>query len=218
MDSLFEFVLTLERVHRDEFDLIHYARNANGNDEHSTMPVTPFVYEFFLYNSLYSVDWEKSLTNGYVFNYADNSLKERPKQRKFEQLLKQLAAKNPGALYEAFSPLAAIPLEGDWTRITPDAYISLNDGKQFFKNLSSLQQLVQNRKALDVQRLDEVFARIENCRIFIYKVRNNIFHGSKRLGEIWETSQRKRIEVYRLFLTCLITSFFLLIRDQIPHE
>jgi hypothetical protein len=26
------------------------------------MPVTPFVYEFFLFNSLYDVDWETRLS------------------------------------------------------------------------------------------------------------------------------------------------------------
>jgi hypothetical protein len=58
VDSVFEFVRILAEVHRDGTRLIHYARERNSSRERSTMPVTPFVYKFFLYNSLYSVDWQ----------------------------------------------------------------------------------------------------------------------------------------------------------------
>ncbi|HBR18279.1 MAG TPA: hypothetical protein DD725_11885 [Deltaproteobacteria bacterium] len=40
-------------------------------------------------------------------------------------------------------------------------------------------------------------------------VRNNIFHGSKTLGEVYETNQKCRIEVYDLFLKGLTSLFFL---------
>jgi hypothetical protein len=30
------------------------------------MWLTPFVYQYFIYNSLYQVDWEKSLASGIV--------------------------------------------------------------------------------------------------------------------------------------------------------
>jgi len=33
------------------------------------MPVTSFVYELFLYNSIYQVDWEASFANGSVISY-----------------------------------------------------------------------------------------------------------------------------------------------------
>lgn len=40
-------------------------------------------------------------------------------------------------------------------------------------------------------------------------MRNNIFHGSKTLGEVYERNQKRRIEVYDLFLKGLTSIFFL---------
>lgn len=40
-------------------------------------------------------------------------------------------------------------------------------------------------------------------------MRNNIFHGSKTLGEIFEPNQKRRIEVYDLFLKGITSLFFL---------
>ena len=49
----------------------------------------------------------------------------------------------------------------------------------------------------------------------MYLVRNNIFHGSKSIGEIYERDQRRRIEVYDIFLKCLVSLFFLAV-DKTP--
>ena len=41
-----------------------------------------------------------------------------------------------------------------------------------------------------------VFSDVAGCRKFVYKVRNNIFHGSKRIGETWDTDHARRIQLY----------------------
>lgn len=123
-----------------------------------------------------------------------------------------MAEKNPRPLYEAFAPLSTISLEGNWTAVNPDPHITHEKGEEFFKNLKILQSQVQNIANLEVSKLGKVFAKIEICRLFVYQVRNNIFHGTKNLGEIWDDDQRKRIEIYHLFLNCLVSSFFLSVK------
>ena len=54
-----------------------------------------------------------------------------------------------------------------------------------------------------------VFDLLRECTHFVYLVRNNFFHGSKTLGEIYEAKQKRRIEVYDLFLKGLTSLFFL---------
>lgn len=54
-----DFISVLHGVHCDNSKLQYYAERP-GVGRFSIMPLTPFVYEFFLFNSLYQVDWEKS--------------------------------------------------------------------------------------------------------------------------------------------------------------
>src|SRR5437773_10408090 len=42
-----------------------------------------------------------------------------------------------------------------------------------------------------------------------YLVRNSIFHGSKALGKTYDEDQKRRFEVYDLFLMCITSLFFL---------
>ena len=58
-ESAVELVTVLHGVHCDNSKLQYYAERPSGGRV-SIMPLTPFVYEFFLFNSLYQVDWVAS--------------------------------------------------------------------------------------------------------------------------------------------------------------
>ncbi len=204
-NHLRNFVNLLARAHEDNTYAMHFARRHDF--EYSTMPVTAFVYEFFLYNSLYSVDWMRSIAAGQVINHTRGT--EKTKQEKFESFLAGLAERNPQAL-RTFLPITQMTLEGDWTAVNPDPNISLQDGEEFFKTLKALQQTLLALDSFNRTKVRYAFKTIAGCRAFVYKVRNNIFHGTKHLGEIWDGDQRKRIEVYHQFLNCLVSSFFML--------
>jgi len=114
----------------------------------------------------------------------------------------------PGLIKRAFDPVAQLDdLEGHWTSVTPDARISAEEGQRFFRKLAELAARVD--AAEDLAPTAAVFKLIGNCRHFVYLVRNNIFHGSKSLGEIYERDQARRLEVYDSFLKCLVSLFFL---------
>jgi hypothetical protein len=204
------FIEPLNEVHKDSSQLMHYAKKPEDNgQELSTMPVTAFVYELFLYNSLYSVDWSKSLRAGKIVNYSiQGGPNETKKQKGFEIFLRRLAEDDPQTFRNAFLPLTQKLLEGDWTNVTPDANISAHDGKNFFNNLQALRDLVQQNENFGTPELDKAFDNIEKCRRFIYKIRNNVFHGTKDLGQIWDQDQKKRIDVYYQFLNCVVSCFF----------
>ncbi|MDT8375339.1 MAG: hypothetical protein RQ867_01240, partial [Mariprofundaceae bacterium] len=57
--SISSLIDILYNVHCDNSKQQYYAERV-GQRRISTMPLTPFVYEFFLFNSLYQVDWNKS--------------------------------------------------------------------------------------------------------------------------------------------------------------
>jgi hypothetical protein len=204
-----ELISVLHQVHCDNSRLQYYAERPGGGRV-SIMPLTPFVYEFFLFNSLYQVNWEASNEeSGLVFHEEDFS--ESKKQRAFISFIKQYATLKPADLYRAFEPLIHIDkTRGEWTRVTPDSRISTSDGEKFFSNIFQLQTLLEQCKApADIPTSKKIFDILKDCTYYIYLVRNNIFHGSKTLGEVYEPNQKQRLEVYDLFLKGLTSLFFL---------
>ena len=65
----------LRKVHDDNCTAEHFAKDPCGRTR-STMFLTAFVYEFFIYNSLYQVDWSKSTASGNLKYHANG--RERP--------------------------------------------------------------------------------------------------------------------------------------------
>ena len=57
-EGVADLIDTLHAAHLDNARLHYYARGPQ-NRIISQMPLTPFIYEFFLFNSLYQIDWEK---------------------------------------------------------------------------------------------------------------------------------------------------------------
>jgi len=205
-----ELVAVLHGVHCDNSKLQYYAERPNGGRV-SIMPLTPFVYEFFLFNSLYQVDWIASNEETGLVFHPENDFGESKKQKSFISFIKSYATKKPADLYRAFEPLLHIEkAEGDWTRVTPDSRISLSQGDRFFRDIRKLQVLLEQcKRPSDIPINRNTFEILKECTYFIYLVRNNIFHGSKALGEVYERNQKRRIEVYDLFLKGLTSLFFL---------
>lgn len=174
------------------------------------MPLTPFVYEFFLFNSLYQVNWTESFKVGELI-FHSKELNELKKQREFIKYLKDFAKREPSSLYRAFEPLVYLPtIEGEWTTVKADARITKEQGRRFFEKIKSLQGYIEVCNNDDeMPTTKKVFDLIDDCTYYINSVRNNIFHGSKGLGEIYEENQKHRIEVYELFLKGITSLFFL---------
>ena len=181
------------------------------------MPATSFVYEFFLYNSIYQYDWQGSLEDGQLAPWPIEGMSESTQQARLEKFIRNRCRGNPSLLRRALDPIAELDdLQGTWTQVTPDVRITLDQGRSFFKKLSTLADHVRTaRSGEELQPTRAVFDLISGCRYFVYLIRNNIFHGSKSIGEIYEVSQRRRLEVYDLFLKCLVSLFFLAV-DRTP--
>jgi len=207
--SVEELISVLHRIHCDNSRLQYYAKDTNGSHI-SIMPLTPFIYEYFLYNSIYQVNWAQSgEVSGIV--YHSEELNESQKQRSLLKHLKEYSKREPENLYRAFEQIATIgKCEGEWTRVTPDSRISIVEGQKFFHKVSQLQSILNEcNEPSDMLTSKKVFELLEGCSYYIYLVRNNIFHGSKTLGDIYERNQKQRIEVYDLFLKGLTSLFFL---------
>lgn len=132
-----DFVQVLTQAHRDNGRRKHFALEG-AETVISTMWLTPFVYQYFIYNSLYQVDWDKSLTSGIVRML--DARHEVPQQEAFEVYLRTaLQGQRLHILADAFRRVKNVPVRGEWTRVRPDQRISIEDGEQFFRNIEAFQ-------------------------------------------------------------------------------
>jgi hypothetical protein len=210
MNSIENFLASIHHAHLDNARQVYVAKTiGSGQGERGVSPVTNFVFEFFLYNSLYAVDWKSSFAEcRLVYHDRADKITESKMQNALEKFCRQKCGDGSSKiLVEAFLPLAGLnDLAGAWTHITPDDRLSAKDGSGFFEKITEIGQLAANDALGPTKR---TFELISSCRYFAYRVRNYIFHGSKTLGEIYEVDQARRIGVYDLFLRCLNSLFFL---------
>jgi len=206
---VFNLIAILQQAHQENGRLYYYATSAPGKPGHSIMPVTPFVFELFIYNSIYQVDWPTSLKARQVIAHpgGEQGFNEPKQQSELEKFLRGYVRGKPSLLYEAYVPIRDMELEGDWTEVVPDERISIGEGKDFFERLRSLRAMLQAPRENFVAS-KKCFALIAQCRLYVYLVRNNVFHGSKTLGETYEPHQRRRIELYLFFVRCMNELFF----------
>lgn len=226
MNDVKNFIDSLHRSHLENAQQVFTAKSA-GRRSHIVSPFTNFVFEFFLYNSLYSIDWETTRRENQLQYHVRQSVSEdkdvacnqnvtEPQmQRAIEKFCKQRCKEiDREILTDAFLPISALEgLSDTWTSITPDSRVSSEDGRAFFQRIEEIGRLL---KAGSLKPQKDNFRLIENCRHFVYMVRNNIFHGAKSLGEISDPGQARRIEVYDLFLRCLNSLCFLAL-DKPTH-
>ncbi len=209
-----DLIDTLHAAHMDNARLRYYARGPM-NREFSQMPLTPFIYEFFLFNSLYQIDWSASNGKSGLVSHPHEKT-EVWKQGRFVKFLRDHSKTNPELLQRAFNPINDIDeLGGSWTRVSADSRISDADGVKFFAHIRELQDLLRGNPSTSSLKISNSRPDLDGCVEYINKVRNNIFHGSKTLGDSADRNQKRRIEVYELFLKGLTSLFFLAVgKDQ----
>jgi hypothetical protein len=198
-----KLITSLKVVH-DENAVSHHYYRFNGYDN-SSMYLTLFVYQFFLYNSLYQIDWERSFQRNFVLPHMYEV--EAVKQKAFESFIGSRATCDD--LVASFSGVPVLQRDEDWIEVVPDAFISAQAGKNFFARLRAFQERLRRMKKKGTDSLrEEALKYIPDLRDFMYVVRCNIFHGRKSIADARDPKQNKRLEVYFLFLSGLVRLFF----------
>ncbi len=214
--DLLNFIRTIYPIHLNNSEYIYYARKrASGSIP--LVPINTFIYEFFLFNSLYSINWEESTKNKQLSYYERTN--QDKQQKGYLEYLRTIVEKDMSLLHRAFKPLTILyglfDTDGRWNQVTEDSRVTSKDGEEFFKNIKyfTVELRKQFEKEEDID-LDLFFRRLKECVKFIYKVRNNIFHGSKSLGVYSDSFQNNRLIVYSYIIIGLNSLLFLGNKEQ----
>lgn len=211
---------------RELLQSLYYAHNENLRTFYrastdripdvSITPLTSFIFEYYIFNAIYQIDWISSLEQGNVVHHqrriGGNGLSETAQQIELLSFLRlKLNLSNPPAR-GVFQGLNYIyNRDGDWDRIPKES--ERQSGEAFFENIDYFRNLDPDDFH---SQIDGIFARFEQCILYVYKIRNNVFHGRKRLVDAIEPQMAKRIFAYFLFISTINSFFFLTVGHSLP--
>ncbi|MCX5874175.1 MAG: hypothetical protein NTY51_13210 [Deltaproteobacteria bacterium] len=221
------FLESLFSAFRDNAKMNHYAEY-DGSRIYSTMPVTSFLYNFFIYNTIYQYDWETSIRLKTPIPWSveresqvggeaaepSKSDSEFARQKRLEKFMRKACKRDRTILHSALLPLSRLSdLNGRWTSLFVSTSRTHREAvASFFTHLSELSRAIQAAQETGDGIFDATkqnFEMIQKCRYFVYTLRNDIISGSKTLGDVVDLNQEKRIAHYDLFIKSLLQLFFL---------
>lgn len=191
---------TLYSLHNACVKLEHAARESkHPSPEWELFPPSRFIYAYFTFNSIYSLNWEKSLKEKRATKWYRGELYE---SEQFEKLVNfyysTLNAKTARILQKSLQEnllfLGIQDAEEQLKKIS--AKNETKKTKHLRENFpSNFKALIQQPVSLDGHK-DILFGVLS----FIYAVRNNIFHGSKSKIQMDNAEQQIRLSIYTAIL------------------
>lgn len=196
IDCIYNQVLTLFTIHKNTTSYIHAVRKGNQELEEPFIP-THFIYEFFIFNTLYSINWKYSLNYGSIKSLNGGELAEQEKYFAFifenDEFVESYDSKFKRILFKI--DINEIKYIKDRVRLDKDHF------SKHIKNRGSLKDPdeVENfKKAVDSILAGEFIneEKIKSIITLIYRVRCNIFHGVKSIDELNRDIERKKLKFY----------------------
>lgn len=196
----------LEMLHMETAQLQHAIKtNISGEPVWEVYNPTHFLYVFFCFNTLYSVDWQTSLYRGHICNHG----KRVPERDKFGFML-DFCLENIHfcqSYKEKFisiitNELTQKEIYDILNTIHPDSHylgnIKTGDIVNFKEAISSL---FDSEKDLSPDVVEEIVS-------FIYLIRNNIFHGTKTLYEMLMVAHQRKLLLYTYLILAVNQMLF----------
>lgn len=200
----------LFRIHSTCVEMDHGVRLNNSR----WIPFTAsrFVYGFFVFNSIYSVNWDETLKNapsqGIVTEH--DMVRERDKITSFAQVC---ARRCLPCDVEYFRRRASTYVHSWTDRDMRQALAMLENGITQDPRtcayrgpfLRAFRRLIEAPEGIQADSMGDT---LRDLLLFIYMVRNNTFHGSKTLDELMSSEQTLRLSTYAAILCAIHDLFF----------
>ncbi len=164
---------------------------------------TRFIYAFFTFNSIYSIDWMNSFEKNIVLYWEPDFENRYPREEdQIKNFLKFLYEKLSTDIVENFQMklkyyLGLFNIDNPQNELK---YINITNENKKIKNLR--EQFPGKFNRLMTAKPEEInFLEISNVLYpYIYKVRCNLFHGSKTRIQLLDENQQLRLLIYAALL------------------
>lgn len=198
-------------IHLDVSSKRHAIEYTSGKVDWKEYNPTHFMYVYFTFNSLYSIDWKTSLDKGELCYYGDlsNSYDNNyqiSESKQFYNMI-NLCYKDNYFVRKYYPILRIIVLyKQDSTKISEvlDSLCTKNDSSISEEVTDKFKGVV--KKIVDNKPINNY--DVGDLAFFIYKVRCNIFHGAKNLRDMNNIDQKKRLKLYSNILIAINQMIF----------
>ena len=139
MSKLINYIDTIHSSHIENAQSIYQRKNVlkrsfSYDYNNNRVELSSFIYEFFIFNSLYQIDWKQSYLHQKIKYLDRKNLTELAQQRVFLSYIKQSwCDQQLTRVFQIFKYLRQI--EGEWTKIMPDDRITIEKGEKFFNRI-----------------------------------------------------------------------------------
>lgn len=202
-DSLYHLSSSLKDLHEDVAFYEHALIKARSRDPEKPFIPTFFLYIYFTFNTIYTIDWENSP--------QDERLVEHRKSEERERINKMISfCFSDNQFVEAFFPHF---IEIMTMKISKEMIISSMDNIIAEGVEIDDKEKEKAKKACEYILSKEGFSfqkgrHVKEFSTFIYKVRCNIVHGTK-LTVHADPGQKERILIYSYFLIAVQHMLFM---------
>lgn len=203
IEQVYNLSRTLRELHEDVAFYEHALIRARTREPEEPFAPTFFLYIFFTFNTIYSIDWKESLQNGSLIEHRDGDEIER-KNRMISLCF------SDNYFVDAFFPQF---MEIMTMRFTKEEIIkAMND--IIAEGVEVTEEIKNNaksacKKILSMEGFSSQNGRhVKTFSTFIYLVRCNIVHGTK-LTVKGDPDQNKRILIYSYFLVAIQHMLFM---------
>ena len=204
VNRIYDYSENLRWLHFQTIGLQHGIRF----DEHSIWEKynpTHFLYAFFCFNTFYSIDWVKSLIDGRITNFG-RSITEGEKYT----CLLDFCFENEDFCEDFKDKFISIIT----TELTKgqifDIIETIKRDVHYLGNIKREEDIEDFKDAVhslfdsETLEIDDV----ETIISFIYKIRNNIFHGTKTLQDMLLIEHQTKLLFYTYFVLAVNQMLF----------
>lgn len=188
MTELQKHLEGLYKLHLASLKLEHGVREAkNTTAIFQRYEPTHFVYAFFVFNSLYSLNWEESLLHN-----GRNEWGKKDERKKINAAI-DFCCSEEGRRAKLCEQLS-VSLQASNIEALSKLKTSNNEEKASAGDFQRSVKLLTEHKTLTVHSIKAILG-------LVYLVRCNVFHGRKTTLEMSQEDQRQRFDIYTLILT-----------------
>jgi hypothetical protein len=174
---------------------------------------TRFVYAFFAFNMIYSIDWAKSVNRRSVWFHRNKSTTTK---EQFQILVDFIHSNDSTQFYRE---LKFLDKNDDLfeivSKLIMDYKISLDSTyKPKVSIAEAFLEVAENYSGGSNINSKEHLIFLE----FVYAVRNNFFHGEKKSSDLKEQNHRNRLYQYGNIILATNESFFEVLRKNFDYR
>lgn len=219
MASISQQLNDLYNLHQACQKLQHGVREGSG--DWGLFWPSYFIYSYFTFNSIYTTDWSKSITENALSEWStyidgeerENSVGDAKRIRgliNFAYDVLDIEAPGLYMLYLRERVREIINPEAELLKINPDRYTSnlINGFREKFS-------LVLNDRSLTISNHRK---SVQDLLYFVHLVRCNVFHGRKTTLQMMDSGQQTRLRIYAAIMESANELFFLAMERKIGWQ